>query len=241
MPVTSIRDQLKKLVELQNIDLEIYGFKRELREKPLLLEDLRNKYEFSKQGLKKLEEKLKSIQVDRKSKELELQSKEELIVKSNMQLFSLKTNKEYQAKLLEMENIKADKSLIEEQILQSYDESDAAVSTIEKEKQIVAAAEKRYLEQKKEVEDSVKGIEEQIKQLDLKRRQITPEVEKAHLSRYEKILENKDGLALVPVKSGSCGGCFMHVPQQVISDIKMHERLVFCEMCARIIYLEDDL
>jgi len=55
-----------------------------------------------------------------------------------------------------------------------------------------------------------------------------------------RILENKQGLALVPVVGSSCGGCHMNVTPQQRNAIKMNEELVFCEMCARILYLEDD-
>ena len=241
MPTVSIRDQIKKLVDLQALDVEIYNFKKELKEKPVLLEDLRNKYEFSKAELKAFEDKFKTVLVDRKGEELELQSKDEAIAKANMALSSLKTNREYSAKLLEIEGLKADKSQIEEKILLSFEESDTVAVSIEKEKKNVAEAEKIYQTQKQEIEDSIREIEEKIAVLDGKRKQIVPEVDKTNLTRYERILENKGGLAIVPVKSMSCGGCFMHIPQQVISDLKLHDRLVYCEMCARIIYLEDDL
>ncbi len=241
MPAVSIHEQIKKLVALQTIDVEIYNFKRELKEKPAFLEDLKNKYEGSKAGLKILEDKLKSVQVDRKGKELELQSKEEAIVKANTQLSLLKTNKEYQAKLLEIENLKVDKSQMEEKILQSFDESDALTGQIDEEKSAVAQAEKVYLSKKKETENSIKEIQEKIKLQELKRNQIVPEVDKIHLIRYEKILENKDGLAIVPVKDMVCGGCYMNITQQTINEIRMHDKLMFCERCARIIYLEDDL
>ena len=242
MPQVSIREQVKKLVDLQVIDVEIYSFKRDLKEKPLVIEQLKAKYEASKSGLKALEEKSKALQVDRKSKELELQSKEEGILKANGQLSALKTNKEYTAKLVEIESLKADKSIVEEKILILFDENDEVVKLIEKEKAAVAEAEKIYLSQKKEVDDAIRDIHEKIKLLEVKRNQIAPEVDKNNLIRYEKILENKDGLAIVPVVKGhSCGGCFMNVPQQVINDMKLHDRFISCEMCARILYLEDDL
>lgn len=242
MPQVSIREQVKKLVELQTIDLEVYNLRRELKEKPLFVEELKRKYEDSKSGLKKLEEKYKIIQVDRKSKELELQEKEEGIVKANAQLSSLKTNKEYQAKMTEIESIKADKCIIEEKILILYDEGDEVSKLIDQEKKKVTEAEKFYLAQKKEVDDSILDIQEKLEKYELQRRQITPEIDKNHLIRYERILENKQGLAIVPVlKGNSCGGCFMNVPQQVINDMKMHDRFISCEMCARLLYLEDDL
>jgi len=239
--VTSIRDQLKRLVELQTIDAEIFHHKKELREKPLYIEDLKKQFEDKKTSLKNLEDKLKTVQVDRKSKELELQSKEGDILKHNAQLSLLKTNKEYHAKLTEIESLKADKSIIEEKILLSYDESDQVSALIEKEKGFLAEEEKKYLSQKKEVDALIQDLQEKTKALEAKRNQIIPDIEKTNLSRYERVLENKEGLALVPVRNGSCGGCFMNVPAQVINEIKMHDRLVFCEMCARVLYLEDDL
>ena len=241
MPQVSMKDQLKKLVELQAIDVEIYQFKTELEEKPAYIEELKRKYEEKKVGLKALEDRLKTIQVDRKSKELELQAKEGDILKANGQLMQLKTNKEYHAKQSEIESIKADKSIVEEKILILYDEGDGVTANINKEKNFLAQEEKQYLSEKKIVDDAIKEIEETVKILDMKRSQIFPDIEKTYLGRYERILENKKGLAIVPVKGNSCGGCFMNVPDQVINEIHMHDRLVLCEMCARILYLEDDL
>jgi hypothetical protein len=45
----------------------------------------------------------------------------------------------------------------------------------------------------------------------------------------------------VPVKAHACGGCFMNVPEQTINEIRMHDKIVSCEMCARILYTEEDL
>ena len=241
MQQVSIRDQIKKLVELQTVDFEIYNFKRELEEKPLVLDSLKAGYEAKQQGLKALEEESKKIFLDRKAKELELQVKEGDIVKTNSQLSLIKTNKEYQAKLTEIESLKADKSVIEEKVIILYDEGDSVNANIKKEKEILADEEKKYLSQKKEIEDSIKLIEDKLKVLEGKRKQITPEIDKNNLSRYERILPAKQGMAIVPVKTDSCGGCYMNVPPQVINEIKMHERLIFCEMCTRILYLPEDL
>ena len=242
MPQVSIKDQIKKLVELQAIDSQVYQFRRELKEKPLYLDELKKKFEEKQANLKKLEERFKAIQLERKALELDLQSKEGEITKANSQLLQLKTNKEYQVKLLEIENLKADKSQIEEQILLLYDEGDTVSAAIAKEKEFLVQEEKKYLSEKKSIDDSIKETEDKVTVLQSTRNQIAPEVDKGTLVRYERILENKEGTAIVPVVKGpSCGGCFMNVPDQVINEMKMYDRLIFCEMCARIIYLEEDL
>ena len=124
MTQTSMKEQIKKLVELQAIDKEIYDYKRQLKEFPERLAQLKEQFETKKESLKRLDEELKTKQLERKEKEVDLQAKEEEIAKSNSQLSQLKTNKEYKAKLTEIEGQKADKSIIEEKILILFDEVD---------------------------------------------------------------------------------------------------------------------
>ena len=67
------------------------------------------------------------------------------------------------------------------------------------------------------------------------------DVEKDILARYEKILEKKNGLAIVPITNNVCGGCYMNVPPQTVNELRMHDKVVICELCARLLFLEGDL
>ena len=241
MTQISIKDQIKKLVDLQKIDAEIYNVNTGLTEKPAVIEELRKKFEVSKTHLNQLEEKFKGIQLKRKELELEMKAREDDIAKSNIQLTQLKTNKEYQIKLNEIASIKADKSIIEEKILLSYDEADAVQAEIGKEKVSVGVEEKQYLARKKEIEDEIRLMEDRIKVLESQRKQQLPGVDRVLLNRYEKVLAHKDGLGIAPITDNSCGGCHMNVPPQTINAIKMRDQLIECEICQRIMYLEDDL
>ena len=111
---------------------------------------------------------------------------------------------------------------------------------LEAAEKFLADEEKKYLDAKKEIEESIKEMEGSIKTFETQRSQIVPGVDKLTLSKYEKILINKNGLAIVPVQGRSCGGCFMNVPAQVVNEIKMNDRIIYCEMCSRILYLTDD-
>ena len=237
----SIKEQIKKLVELQKLDFDIYALKRDLEEKPARVEELKEQFESKKATLKQLEEKVKSFQVDQKSYELDLKQKEDLIVKGDQSLGVLKTNKEYQAKLYEIENFKADKSIIEEKLLLLFDEIEAVRKNVDQEKAVVLQEEKKYLQEKKLVDDEIAVMKDRIQVLDSQRNQLVPGVAPDQLRRYEKILQNKDGLAIVAIKNHACGGCYMNVTEQLVNQIKMHEQIVSCDMCARMLYLEEDL
>ena len=242
MPEIAVKEQIKKLVELQKLDAEIFEKKKELVDKPAMVQQLKEQFESKKGTLNELEAKAKTVVLGRKEQELELKGKEDQITKANATLNEMKTNREYTAKLSEIENLKADKSLIEEKILESFDASDAIVKEIEREKQVVAEEEKRYLAKKKEVDDEVKILDDRIKVLDSQRQQIAPHVDPKVLFKYEAILNNKQGLALVAVTgNNSCGGCFMNLRVQNINAIKMAEEMFQCEYCSRILYLEEDL
>jgi len=241
VPDLSVKDQIRKLVELQKIDAEIYDLKIELKEKPAVLEELKIAFEAHKCTLNELEERAKTIQLSRKEKELELKSQEDEIAKANAQLSQIKSNKEYTAKIAEIEHIKADRSQIEEKILLSYDEHDKINGEIEAEKKNVTEKEKEYQAKKKETEDQMKLIEDRVKVLESQGKQAAVGIEPDFLNRYERILEHKEGLAIVPVQGTVCGGCYMNVTPQQLNVIKMKAELVECGACARILYLEDSL
>jgi predicted nucleic acid-binding Zn-ribbon protein len=237
----NLKDQIRKLVELQVMDEEIFRYKRELHQKPAQLESLKTEFDSKKVKLKGLEDKCKSIQVSQKELELDLKAKEEGIARADASLGLLKTNKEYQARLLEIENMKADRSIVEEKILLGYDEVDAAKKSVETEKAAVVQYEKDYNAQKKQVDDDLSIISDKLKVKESQRARIAPEVRPDFLKRYERVLNNKDGLGIVKVIDHTCGGCYMHLTEQVLNELKKFEDIITCDMCARILYLADEL
>ena len=88
------------------------------------------------------------------------------------------------------------------------------------------------------IDEETRAIQGSIQQLQSQREILVPKVDRQVLSRYERILEHHEGLALVPVRRQSCGGCNMILPHQAINEIQMAERLITCESCARILYIE---
>lgn len=235
----NIKDEIQKLIKLQDVDKQIYDYSQKLNNYPVILETIKNDLEEKKKHLNAAEDNLKKTQLKQKDKEGALALKEAEIVKHQGQLFALKTNKEYNAKLSEIAGVKADKSKLEEEILLIFDEIDAAKKSVDNEKKIFCEEEARSGQEKKKIEDEIKLLEAKIKDLEGKRKQELDQVDSKILAIYEKILKNKEGLAIVPVRNFACQGCFMNVTPQTVNEINMHQRLVTCEMCARILYVEE--
>ncbi|HNW39591.1 MAG TPA: C4-type zinc ribbon domain-containing protein [Candidatus Omnitrophota bacterium] len=239
MPNVDLKAQITGLVKLQELDSEIYALGNEKNNKPQEIKILEAAFELKKQDLLALEKKSLDLQKQRKEKELELAANAEGIKKLSGQLFSLKTNKEFQTMQQQIADAKADGSVIEEKILISFEESDKIKAQIDAENLKLKDEEKIFLQKKKSVETRIEEIAGRISQLDAQRKQVIPGIDPKMLQEYERILHSRDGLAIVPVKDNSCGGCHMLVPPQVINLIKMYERIVTCEVCNRILYIQE--
>lgn len=236
-----LKAELGKIIELQKIDSEIYALKREKEiTKPAQVGKLREDFEDSKKKLAAYQETVKQCQLKKKDKELDLTTKEEAVRKAQSQLYQLKTNKEYNAKLGEIESLKADVSVLEEDILKVMEELDAAEADLTKAKDLLSQEETTFKTREKEINQEIKSIEEKISVLMIDRGKISENVDKNILSVYEKLLLSRGGVAAALVERENCGACHMKVTAQKINEIKMYKSLIFCENCLRILYLEED-
>lgn len=241
MPAVDLKREISNLVKLQKIDSEIYSLTEEKAAKPEEIKVVEASYEAKKTHMQELEKKSLDIQKKRKEEELALGANEENRKKLQTQLYSLKTNKEYQAMLQQIDDSKADASVIEDRILRLFEENDKLKVEIDKEKAVLIEEEKTAGAEKKKIADRIKEIDDRLAQLDAQRKQILPNIGPKVLAQYERILANREGLAIVGVGSETCMGCNMQVPPQVINLIKMYERLITCEVCNRILYVPDDV
>lgn len=237
--MVNLEEQVKVLVELQGLDTQIFRREKDLSDMPENLKMLDEAFKSKMTNLKALEDNLKSLQVKRKDKENDLESKEGSIKKLQTQLYQLKTNKEYTTMQEEIARIRADNSLIEEDIIKIFDQVDIENQKIKKEKEFLKGEEVKLNEEKRRVEEETRKIALEVESLKKQKAALTEKIDKTILAKYDRIIKSKDGLAVVPVLGESCQGCFRILPPQVIHEIRMKKDLVVCENCARILYLEE--
>lgn len=240
MQKINVEEQIGHLKKLQAVDGDIFRLRRERASKPKLIEDLEARRNDEQAAVRGIEEKIKANQVKRKQRELDLQAKEDGVKKLQAQLYQLKTNKEYQAMQQEIEGQKADKSRVEDDILVLMEEADTLNQGLAKEKALFADAEKHLNEDKKVIEGEIAALDKRMAELEAERAAAAVQVDKKVLAHYEKVLSGRDGVAIVAVKDNACQGCFMNLPPQMINEIKMNDKVITCESCARILYIEKE-
>lgn len=237
--MVNLEEQIKLLVELQGLDTQIFKLERDLAAIPDEIKEMDDNFKERAIELKKLEDGLRMLQVKRNEREVDLESKEGNIKKLQIQLYQVKTNKEYSTLEQEIGRIKADNSIIEEEIIRLLDQIDAENQRIAKEREALKTEEANVNNMKKKRQEEAKAMEAELEKFGAQRAELAGKVDNAILVKYERIIKSKDGLAVVPAANETCQGCFRMLPPQVINEIKMKHDLILCDNCARILYIEE--
>lgn len=232
-------DEIKKLVEVQQLDAKVFGIKRELELFPEKMKAFDELIKEKESIFKDSEDKLKQLRLKRKDKEVELQAKEESITKHQNQLYQLKSNQEYTTMQKEIKSQTADKSVLEEEILNIFDEVETAEKELNNNKNLYEQEKTKIESEKQKMGQTKKQLEEEQKKIEGQRSELTKNIDKGILSKYERILSAKSGLAIVPIDDDACGGCNMNLPPQVIDETRMGKDIVICGNCSRMLYSKE--
>lgn len=233
------REQIGKLVQLQELDSEIFDIRSRKESFPGKVKEMDDSLDDKKGGMENAEEELKKLQVTKGGKETDMQVKEEQVKKYESDLYQIKNNKEYTALQQEINSIKADISLLEENIINLFDEIEAAQKKSEDEKKIFEEEKQKVEKEKAVIEDEEKKLSACLDELTAKRAEAAKEISPDFLEQYERILKSRGRVGLTPVNGEFCGGCNMQLRPQIINEAKLRKTLVFCENCCRMLYAEE--
>ena len=231
--------QLKRLIQLQEVDLLLDRIQGEIDQIPKEIDRLKRELEESQASLEDLKKKTTELQIEGKNKELELKTKEEELKKHQSELFTVKTNEAYTALLKEIEESKKLKNDIEDTVLSVMEQEDALLAKQKIKKEEITKKKEEFTKRQKELEEKLQRLNQNLQEVQSEQKQKIDGIESEIFKRYQKIREKKDGVAVVPVSDGFCGGCSIALPPQLINDILRGKELVACRNCLRILYLKE--
>jgi uncharacterized protein len=233
-----LREQLELLWELQQIDLDLKAIEEGRNRHPKELHRLDEREKIEKEKIQNEKERIEALEKERRQKERQLSAEQEKIKRAEGRMFEVKTNKEYQALLSEIDASKEANNREEEEILKLLDEIDGLKKSLSKrEKEASATFEK--------IEGEKKGFQEKMTHDDstwrarMERREALSKQIDAELFRlYNTLREKRSGVGVVGVKQETCQGCFMNVPPQMFIEAQKNNALIRCPNCNRILYWE---
>jgi len=231
-----VREDLAQVMELQNLDLEIARLQREIDTIPREIAELEQGLSSSRGAWERGRQRLATIEQLRRSKDRELEEVMAEQRKRQGRLFEIKTNQEYTAVLKEIEGLKARYSKLEDEILELLDEIEAAQRLVQDEAALFRQREKAFEEKRSIREGELKQMQGAMGRLEEERRRHASRVEPGLLQTYQRLLRSRGGVAVAPVKDGSCLGCHVSLTPQTYNELRKGDILLSCANCQRILY-----
>ncbi|MDQ7779574.1 MAG: hypothetical protein RDV41_07675 [Planctomycetota bacterium] len=242
-------NKLAGLPALQSIDRQINELEAECRALDARLVPLENEVKKTQTELTELEGRRKEARKNLGMRELALKEKEARLLKLDQQLLTLKTNKEYATMQTEIGSAKADKSALEDEILNSMSALDETDRIIGLQKEKAARAEKGLAAARIEIEAGKGRITELLARLTKEREPALDAVDSRVLEIYERLSKrhaDAQVLACVKIDTGaagklegaSCGECGVSITTQELSRCMQDKEVMLCKNCSRILLLQ---
>jgi len=236
-----LNQKLFPLVELQKFDLRIMEIADQRRKIPDRLHTAETPLRDAAQLLKDTTAAVETLIKERRSHEKDLEAHEAQTEKIKSRLSELKTNKEYQAHLFEIELSNKKRGDFEEKILLCMEKIDQLQRTAKEAQEKVKAAEKVFAQEKQMLDEQERTLAAELAQLEAKQREAAAQVDKGLLERYAQLKASRKDHALAAVRDGICSGCRLQIPPQLIAEVKRSEDLHVCPYCRRMLYWEGEV
>ena len=233
---STVAQKLEALLKLQTIDSKLDSLKKVRGALPEEVGDLEDELTGYQTRIDKFNQELKDLEDEISNKKTAIKNSEALIKKYEEQQMNVRNNREYDAITKEMELQNLEIQIAEKKIKEAQGNIEAKKEEIEDTKGLMDERTKDLDIKKKELEVITSESEDEEKSLIKSRDKAGKGIEERLLVGYNKIRNNAiNGLAVVMVKRGACGGCFNVVPPQRQVDIKEKKKIIVCEHCGRIL------
>ena len=201
--------------EMTGLDLELKDFESAIKEKLSIREEYQKRY---------------------RSLESDVNMNLPKITNSKEKLTSVKTNKEYQALLKEIEDLKTVNSKLEDQMLEILEQSDAAEKQLHENKRAFEAAEIRVAGEKAGIEKAAEEDRSRLAELKADFQTVLETIKPDILKAFRSVRSRIGNPDIAKVENAVCAGCHMNIPPQMYNEQQRFESLKHCPQCQRIIY-----
>jgi predicted nucleic acid-binding Zn-ribbon protein len=235
-----VNGELDTLIKLQEVDSLILSLKQKLEIIPLEIKNFEKKMQEIDRQFENENKKVINLEKKRKEKEIEIEDINDKIKKLKEKTSQIKTNKEYQALLKEIELVQENLKKEEENLLLILYDLDEAKKVLKEIKADIDARKREIEDNKKQLEKEIDITAQQIEELKKERKELINKLPSELYEEYIELMKKHKGLAVAQVKNSVCQGCFLHIPPQLYVEIKLNQSIYHCPQCGRFLYYKPD-
>jgi predicted nucleic acid-binding Zn-ribbon protein len=229
------QEQITALVKLQGIEIEISGIKAKLSTVDHRIEILDNQLLDFKQTIEDQKSLIHELNQKYRTYESDVQLHLDRIKKSEAKLSVVKTNKEYQSSLKEIDDLKDMSSKKEDDMIEFLDRIEEAENALKAKMAELSELEEEMKTEKEIIQKETEEGQQRLGNLGADWEAVSGGIDAKMLATFNRIKANqKNKIGIVAVKDAVCQGCHLNIPAQMYNEL-----LKRCPICERIIYWKD--
>ena len=235
------KEQIVSLVNLQQIEIETSSVKTKISNVDQRLEKLDDRLHDFKQVIEKQESVINELNQKYRDYETDVRMNLDAIKKSEAKLSSVKTNKEYQAFLKEIDDLKEKNSKLEDDMIEFLDRIEEAENTLNAKMAEYSELQARLNNEKETIQKETEEGKRQLEDLDEQLNTVAAGIDAGLLATYNNVKSvQSNAIGIVAVADAVCQGCNMNIPPQMYNELQRGGSLKKCPNCDRIIYWKDE-
>jgi predicted nucleic acid-binding Zn-ribbon protein len=239
--VSSIKEQLNTLVELQDAEMEIQHLEKELARIEVRVNAMLSEQTAFEQKVQDSRNTIDDLKKQYRSDESEIKDIDSQITKSKEKLRSVKTNKEYQSTLKEIDDLKNKSSQIEDRMLENLERIESEESEIVEKMADLEDVKREVAGKQEEIRTTGEQKRQNLDRLVKERDAIVSTMEDKLTALYHKVKRQSGGIAMAAVVETICQQCRMNIPPQQFNELMRLDSMRLCPHCQRIMYPKDVL
>ena len=236
-----MKSELNNLIELQKDDTRIRQLNKTIDTSEERRANLEEEFEKHVSFMRDIQKDRDEANAKRVELEVQIREAKTDMERANRNLKTARDQKQYEAAMRELASLNKQISKFETKVLENMEVSEKAENILEERADEVNDLESNW---KKKIQDFDKELinsKAELKQLTNKREVILANISSGLVAIYDRLVKkSRNGMGVVKVKDNACSACFMYLRKQMVVDLKTTNKIVTCESCARILYVDDE-
>ncbi|OHD19415.1 MAG: hypothetical protein A2087_00610 [Spirochaetes bacterium GWD1_61_31] len=194
--------------------------------------------------------RIKKTHVDKKTRfdevstklgilKFELEEVVQLKAHSEKQMDNISSPREFEALNKEITEAGYKEDKLRKEIKTNEEVLKDADSDLKSTSALISSQEAEITEKQHKIMTEETTMTKRIEELKITEQKVTTNIDSEIIFKFERIINSKQSLGIVPVKGAVCSGCSMILPAQFVNEVRQGNRVIFCPYCSRVLYYQD--
>ena len=236
-----MKEGLLQLLKLQEVDKKLFTLEEAKEKYPAEIDLRRSRIAEARSELSKLEAESAESEKKQRHCEREIESGKAALREREARFAVVTTNKEYDSLQTEIEICKKAIAEHETELVEAIEKLEQTQAKISEEQGAFEEVREAEQERIDELEGQLGTMQEQIDEVVASRQMVAKGIEDidAQLLRIYERKKGRRGIRVAAVRKAACGACFHQMPAQILNEVRIGGRVIYCESCGTIMVWDE--